>query len=101
MTDALSLERTATSNQGGTTEGSVAVGVTPSTPKNPADARVSRIESRDPAAFAELTGREEEWRFTPLDRLRGLHDGSASADAVLDVTVTGAPVQTIGPEHPL
>jgi len=23
------------------------------------------------------TGREEAWRFTPLKRLRGLHDGSA------------------------
>ena len=23
------------------------------------------------------TGREEAWRFTPLKRLRGLHDGAA------------------------
>ena len=101
MTDALSLERAATSNQGGTTEGTVAVGVTPSTPKNPADARVSATLSRDPAAFPALTGREEEWRFTPLGRLRGLHDGSAPADSVLEVSVTGAAVETIGPEHPL
>ena len=101
MSSALSAERAALSNQGGTTEGSVAVGVTPSTPKNPADARVSAILSRDPSAFPELTGREEEWRFTPLARLRGLHDGSASVDAVLDVTVDGAIVETIGPEHPL
>jgi Fe-S cluster assembly protein SufD len=27
------------------------------------------------------TGREEAWRFTPLKRLRGLHDGSASVEA--------------------
>ena len=28
------------------------------------------------------TGREEEWRFTPLTRLRGLHDAApATADA--------------------
>ena len=26
------------------------------------------------------TGREEAWRFTPLKRLRGLHDGSAVID---------------------
>ena len=102
MTDALSLERSATSNQGGTTEGSVAVGVTPSTPKNPADARVSATLSRDPAAFPALTGREEEWRFTPLARLHGLHDGSASVTSVLDVSVEGpASVEPIGPEHPL
>ncbi|MGZ6958050.1 MAG: Fe-S cluster assembly protein SufD [Acidimicrobiia bacterium] len=87
--------------QGGTTEGSIAVGVTPSTPKNPADARVERRLSRDPEAFGPITGREEDWRFTPLARLRGLHDGSASVTGVLDVTVTGAPVETIGPDHPL
>ncbi|MGZ6793852.1 MAG: Fe-S cluster assembly protein SufD [Mycobacteriales bacterium] len=79
----------------------MAVGVTPSTPKNPADARVERLLSRDPDAFPPVTGREEEWRFTPLSRLRGLQDGSASVTGVLDVTVTGAPVETIGPDHPL
>ncbi|WP_300612456.1 Fe-S cluster assembly protein SufD [Trebonia sp.] len=31
------------------------------------------LGSRDPADFAVPTGREEEWRFTPLRRLRGLH----------------------------
>jgi Fe-S cluster assembly protein SufD len=101
MSGALATEREALGNQGGTTEGSVAVGVTPSTPKNPADARVSATLSRDPSAFPSLTGREEEWRFTPLARLRGLHDGSASASSLLEVTVTGAAVETIGPEHPL
>ena len=29
--------------------------------------------SVDPADFAVPGGREEEWRFTPLRRLRGLH----------------------------
>jgi Fe-S cluster assembly protein SufD len=101
MTDALSLERAATSNQGGTTEGSVAVGVTPSTPKNPADARVERLLTRDPDAFPVITGREEEWRFTPLARLRGLHDGTAVVSSALDVTSAGAAVETIGPDHPL
>ena len=43
---------------------------------------VSRLHAResfDPADFAVPTGREEEWRFTPLRRLRGLHN-----DAPLD-----------------
>ncbi len=42
--------------------------------------RGERFASYDPAAFPALTGREEDWRFTPLKRLRGLHDGSAAAD---------------------
>jgi Fe-S cluster assembly protein SufD len=39
--------------------------------------------SADPADFAVPTGREEEWRFTPLRRLRGLHsDAPLSSDGV-------------------
>jgi Fe-S cluster assembly protein SufD len=49
-------------------------------------APVSSLHSRgsaDPADFAVPTGREEEWRFTPLRRLRGLHsDAPLSADGV-------------------
>jgi len=38
------------------------------------------------------TGREEAWRFTPLKRLRGLHDGSASiSDRNSLVVKTGLP----------
>ncbi len=40
------------------------------------DVRPEKIHSRDVDAFPVPTGREEEWRFTPLDRLRGLHDGT-------------------------
>ncbi len=98
IADAIATEREALGKQGHTSEGSIAVGVTPSTPKNPADARVERFFSRDPEAFPAITGREEEWRFTPMARLRGLHDGSATVDAAL--TVTG-PVETIGADHPL
>ena len=43
--------------------------------------RGERFASHDPAAFPAVTGREEDWRFTPLKRLRGLHDGSAAADS--------------------
>ena len=93
----IAAERSAV-KAGGTTEGSLAVGVTPSTPKNPADARVERFFSRDPEAFPVITGREEEWRFTPLARLRGLHDGTAVVDGTIAVT---GDFTTIGPDHPL
>ena len=94
----IATEREALGKQGHTSEGSIAVGVSPSTPKNPADARVERFWSRDPDAFPTISGREEEWRFTPLARLRGLHDGTAVVDGAL--TVTGS-FETIGPDHPL
>jgi Fe-S cluster assembly protein SufD len=50
---------------------------------SPGDVRPVRIVSFDPADYPVPTGREEEWRFTPLRRLRGLHDGSdaTSSDA--------------------
>ena len=63
-----------------------------------------RLVSRDPDAFPPVSGREEDWRFTPLARLRGLHDGTAVVDGVLPVTVTapeGVVVETIGADHPL
>jgi Fe-S cluster assembly protein SufD len=37
------------------------------------DARPGRVRSLDPAEFPVPSGREEEWRFTPFLRLRGLH----------------------------
>ena len=64
----------------------------------------ARLLSRDPDVFPKVTGREEDWRFTPLARLRGLHDGTASVDAILPVTVSapaGAVVATISADHPL
>lgn len=57
-------------------------------------------------ALAEVpipTGREEEWRFTPMARLRGLHEGVAatgaaawSVSAPAGVTSTTAPVEVGG-----
>ena len=38
------------------------------------------LRSFDVADFPALTGREEEWRFTPLKRLRGLATATAPAD---------------------
>lgn len=70
---------------GGITDGSLAVGVKPSTARSPADVRPERLRSADPSAFAVLTGREEEWRFTPLARLRPLLEGAPSdAHLILD-----------------
>ena len=47
--------------------------------------------SYDPADFPAITGREEEWRFTPLARLNGLHDGSAGDAGKVVVEVDAAP----------
>jgi len=47
-------------------------------------APVSRLHARgsfDPADFPVPTGREEEWRFTPLRRLRGLHGEGTLAES--------------------
>ena len=40
-------------------------------------------------------GRDEIWRFTPLKRLRGLHDGSAPATGSATVTVAERPDVTV------
>ena len=85
METALATERAALKETGGVMDGSVAVGVKPSTPRSPADVRPERVRSFDPEVFGPPTGREEEWRFTPLPRLRVLLDG-ADSDARLAVT---------------
>lgn len=56
------------------------------------DARPVFTESHDVADFPAPTGREENWRFTPLDRLHGLHDGSAAADGKV-LTEVDAPTE--------
>jgi Fe-S cluster assembly protein SufD len=48
----------------------------------------------NPDDFAVPTGREEEWRFTPLNRLRGLHKDAALTGAV-SVEVEAAPEVTV------
>jgi Fe-S cluster assembly protein SufD len=50
--------------------------------------------SLNPDDFAVPAGREEEWRFTPLNRLRGLHKDAPFTGAV-NVTVEAAPEVTI------
>jgi Fe-S cluster assembly protein SufD len=63
----------------------------------PAASRAERFSSYDVEAFEVPGGREEVWRFTPMKRLRGLHDGSAAATGELTVEVTGeATIETVG-----
>ena len=47
--------------------------------------------SFDVDAFEVPHGRDELWRFTPLRRLRGLHDGSAVATGTATIDVTERP----------
>ncbi|HEY2315319.1 MAG TPA: Fe-S cluster assembly protein SufD [Streptosporangiaceae bacterium] len=61
-------------------------------------APVSRLheqQSYDPADFPVPTGREEEWRFTPLRRLRGLHSDDSLGDGKVSVVGDAAPGVTI------
>jgi Fe-S cluster assembly protein SufD len=60
-------------------------------------APVSRLHehrSYDPADFAVPGGREEEWRFTPLRRLRGLHADAPPVPAAA-VTVEADPAPEV------
>jgi Fe-S cluster assembly protein SufD len=57
-----------------------------------------QFASFDVDAFEVPGGRDEIWRFTPLRRLRGLHDGSAHATASAQITVgerPGVRVETV------
>lgn len=47
--------------------------------------------SFDVDAFEVPSGRDEIWRFTPLRRLRGLHDGSAQATGAAQISVSEQP----------
>jgi Fe-S cluster assembly protein SufD len=59
---------------------------------------VSRLHERqsfDPADFPVPTGREEEWRFTPLRRLRGLHSDTGPSAGKVSVGADAAPRVTV------
>jgi Fe-S cluster assembly protein SufD len=69
----------------------------------PAVDRGERPASFDVADFPVPTGREEDWRFTPLDRLEGLMEGEPS-DAHLEWTTdlpAGVEVVTVPAGDPL
>ncbi|MFF8732555.1 Fe-S cluster assembly protein SufD [Streptomyces sp. NPDC015171] len=80
---------------GSTTAGQIAVAA-----ESTVATRMSAPPSFDVADFPVPHGREEEWRFTPLERLRGLHDGTAVANGEgVKITVEapeGVTVETVG-----
>ncbi|AZM62956.1 MULTISPECIES: Fe-S cluster assembly protein SufD [unclassified Streptomyces] len=80
---------------GSTTSGSIAVAA-----ESTVATRMSAPPSYDVADFVVPHGREEEWRFTPLERLRGLHDGTATATGegvkVAVEAPEGVTVETVG-----
>ncbi|MBB3754271.1 Fe-S cluster assembly protein SufD [Mycolicibacterium sp. BK634] len=54
-----------------------------------------QFSSFDVDAFEVPGGRDEVWRFTPLKRLRGLHDGSAPATGTAQISVSDQPGVTV------
>ncbi|MET9444545.1 Fe-S cluster assembly protein SufD [Streptomyces sp. NPDC006610] len=78
-----------------TTAGAIAVAA-----ESTVATRMSAPPSFDVADFPVPHGREEEWRFTPLERLRGLHDGTAVATGEgvrIEVEAPeGVTVETVG-----
>jgi Fe-S cluster assembly protein SufD len=82
---------------GSTTAGAIAVAAEAD---STVATRMSAPPSFDVADFPVPHGREEEWRFTPLERLRGLHDGTAVATGDGVKVAVDAPegviVETVG-----
>ncbi|WP_030264505.1 Fe-S cluster assembly protein SufD [Streptomyces violens] len=77
---------------GSSTAGSIAVAA-----ESTVATRMSAPPSYDVADFPVPHGREEEWRFTPLERLKGLHDGTATATGGVSVEINapeGVTVET-------
>ncbi len=66
----------------------------------PASDHAPLVVSYDPDAFEMPTGREEEWRFTPIKRLGGLLDGPAamSTPEVEVIAPAGVVVEAISRE---
>jgi Fe-S cluster assembly protein SufD len=69
----------------------------------PTGSPAERFTSADPDAFGVVTGREEEWRFTPMRRVRPLLEGAPS-DAHLQWTTDlpeGAELTSVAADDPL
>lgn len=75
---------------GSTTAGAIAVAA-----ESTVATRMSAPPSFDVADFPVPNGREEEWRFTPLARLKGLHDGTAVANGTMKAQIDAPDVVTI------
>ncbi|GAA3171880.1 MULTISPECIES: Fe-S cluster assembly protein SufD [Streptomyces] len=83
---------------GSTTTGSIAVAA-----ESTVATRMSAPPSYDVADFPVPHGREEEWRFTPLARLKGLHDGTAVTEGNVLYTIetpAGVTQETVGRDDP-
>ncbi len=69
-----------------------------------AKTKAQALRSYDVADFPALTGREEEWRFTPLKRLRGLVNGASGGEAPVavahDALPTGVTLSTVDKGDP-
>src|SRR5215471_11836176 len=72
----------------------------------PPKTKSQALRSYDVADFPALTGREEEWRFTPLARLRDLATATAAVDAAVvtlehDALPAGVTVSAVKRGDPL
>lgn len=69
----------------------------------PVQTRSGRFTSTDPAAFPAVTGREVDWKLSPVERLRPLIDGplDGSPYAYLARETPGATVEWVTPDHDL
>ncbi len=59
-----------------------------------------RFTSYDVDAFEVPSGREENWRFTPSRRLRGLQNGTAALDGTVVIEVSGGAGEVVGRDDP-
>jgi Fe-S cluster assembly protein SufD len=78
--------------------GSITAGGVAAAAESTVATRMSAPPSFDVADFPVPHGREEEWRFTPLERLRGLHDGTAEPSGAVKAEITapdGVTVETV------
>ena len=68
----------------------------------PASDHSPSVRSRAVADHAVPTGREEEWRFTPLARLGGLHTGSLdlTGELSIDIDAEGFQAEKVTAEDP-
>ncbi len=62
----------------------------------PDQSRAERVTSFDVAAFGMPTGREEEWRFTPVDRLRSLLTDTPTQDGAVTYAVSAPDGVVVG-----
>jgi Fe-S cluster assembly protein SufD len=69
----------------------------------PVQTRSARFTSTDPAAFPDVTGREVDWKLSPVARLRPLIDGTLDGTpySYLARETPGASVEWVGPDHEL